>query len=90
MQPTAPKAVVDLTEMVRVAMQRLDQSPLIRQWELRASDWVVSAMQGIPYPRGVACRVSGGIVARQVICRWRSHIWRAACCPGGDSGALSF
>ena len=43
MQPTVPKAVVDLTEMVRVAMQRLDQSPLIRQWELRAFDWVVSA-----------------------------------------------
>ncbi len=43
MQPTLPKAVVDLTEMVRAAMQRLDQSPLIRQWELRAFDWVISA-----------------------------------------------
>lgn len=43
MQPTVPKAVVDLTEMVRVAMQRLDRSPLIRQWESRAFDWVISA-----------------------------------------------
>ena len=43
MQPTVPKAVVDLTEMVRIAMQRLDQSLLIRQWELRAFDWVISA-----------------------------------------------
>jgi putative PIN family toxin of toxin-antitoxin system len=43
MQPTVPKAVIDLTEMVRAAMQRLDRSPLIQQWELRAFDWVVSA-----------------------------------------------
>jgi len=43
MQPTVPKAVIDLTEMVRAVMQRLDRSPLIQQWELRAFDWVVSA-----------------------------------------------
>ena len=43
MQPTVPKAVIDLTEMVRAVMQRLDRSSLIQQWELRTFDWVVSA-----------------------------------------------
>lgn len=43
MQPTVPKVVIDLTEMVRAVMQRLERSPLILQWELRAFDWVISA-----------------------------------------------
>ncbi len=43
MQPTMPKAVIDLTEMVRAVMRRPDQSPLLQRWELRAFDWVISA-----------------------------------------------
>lgn len=38
-----PEAVIDLTEMVRLTMQRPAQSPLFQAWESRAFVWVVSA-----------------------------------------------
>ena len=37
-----PRAVVDLTEMVRLVMQRPDRSSLFRAWEARSFTWVVS------------------------------------------------
>ena len=37
-----PRAVVDLTEMVRLAMQRPERSPLFRAWEARSFTWIVS------------------------------------------------
>ncbi len=37
-----PVAVIDLTEMVRLAMQRPERSRLFQAWEARAFVWVVS------------------------------------------------
>ena len=37
-----PSAVIDLTEMVRLAMQRPEQSLLFQAWENRAFIWVTS------------------------------------------------
>ncbi len=37
-----PSAVIDLTEMVRLAMQRPGQSRLFQAWESRAFIWVTS------------------------------------------------
>jgi putative PIN family toxin of toxin-antitoxin system len=68
MQPTVPKAVVDLTETVRIAMQRPDQSLLLQQWESRAFDWVISAEllaqfeQTVSEPRLARC-------IRPLVCR---------------------
>ena len=35
------RAVVDLTEMVRLAMQRPERSPLFRAWEAHSFTWTV-------------------------------------------------
>lgn len=37
-----PVAVIDLTEMVRLAMQRPERSRLFQAWEARAFVWVIS------------------------------------------------
>jgi putative PIN family toxin of toxin-antitoxin system len=37
-----PVAVIDLTEMVRLAMQRPEQSPLFQAWENHTFTWVTS------------------------------------------------
>jgi predicted nucleic acid-binding protein len=38
-----PRAVVDLTEMVRLAMQRPERSPLFYAWEARSFTWILSS-----------------------------------------------
>jgi len=37
-----PRAVIDLTEMVRLAMQRPERSPLFQAWEACSFVWIVS------------------------------------------------
>jgi hypothetical protein len=37
-----PRAVIDLTEMVRLAMQRPERSPLFQAWEAYSFVWIVS------------------------------------------------
>ena len=37
-----PRAVIDLTEMVRLAMQRPERSPLFQAWETSSFVWMVS------------------------------------------------
>jgi putative PIN family toxin of toxin-antitoxin system len=37
-----PHAVIDLTEMVRLAMQRPERSPLFQAWEASSFVWMVS------------------------------------------------
>jgi len=39
---TTPRAVIDLTEVVRLVMQRPERSPLFQAWEAGSFTWVVS------------------------------------------------
>ncbi len=44
-----PRAVVDLTELVPMVMQRLDRSPLFQQWMAGAFVWVISAQMIVEF-----------------------------------------
>ena len=39
-----PAAVIDLTELVRLAMRRPERSPLFQAWEARSFTWVTSEL----------------------------------------------